>query len=1022
MMNYWCENNTFSINTIERYASGFPIGLDGRTTTLSLNGEWLFKFVDKVKNIPTEFFAINNSNEDFDKIPVPSNWQLLGYDKPIYSNIAYPYAIESKLLFKIPHIKAEKNPAGCYVKHFTLNQVDCNVFLNFAGVNSCAEVYVNGAFVGYSESSFDEQEYDITNFVTIGDNKIAVVVYRYCTGSYLEDQDMWRISGIFRDVTIIFKPKIEISDIYFYPQFQDDYKKAKIVGSVEVSSTSSECVSHPSVVCELIDGNGTTQILNTSVIEDTIKKGEKVFVKFCEPINDFKLWSHEYPNLYTIRISLIIDGALADRRECNFGFREILITPMKDGHGPFILLNGKPLKFCGVNRHDFHPEYGHAVPVSLIEADIKLCKAHNITAIRTSHYPGCREFYNLCDKYGILVMSENNLETHGLAFMIPKNSKLWTKHCLYRIKNMVKTFKNHPCIVSWSLGNEAGFGSSFIEMRKAILELDKTRFIHYEPDTTAGKVSDVLSEMYSTVEKMPLIGENKPIVHCRALWNPFGKRYAPEDYKDLPFILCEYSHAMGNSLGNFSDYWDLFKKYDRLAGGFIWDFADQSLKYEENGIVQWRYGGDYGDAPNAGVFAFNGIVRADRSPNPALYEVKKQYAQFDITCDGEKIKILNRYLFTNLNEFDARLELTSDGKSISIHQTTMPSIEPGEIGYLDIPSYENLVGEISLIVYIVNKTNTLYSEKASVIGYDQFILAPFIYPEKPFIEIIDGVSYVESNLEISVLAGDCRATIDKTTGAIISMDKAGVERLKSPIIPSFNRATINNDTMAQVNIKIVQFFMGAGRFKRAMKKLVPKKFIVTQSNNSVFVVIKWQMPHLKELMTIYEFLPSGCVDIEMSVIAKKELIRYGFTFGLREGIDGIVYYGKGPFENYCDRATSAILKEYSGTSEDFVHDYLYPQENGGHTEIRYLSIGGDNGILIEALDKPFEMSVHPYTLEMLDSAKHLHELAGLDYLTVNIDGKQRGVGGDIPAIAVLKPQYKILPNIKHTFKFRLTLK
>ncbi|MDR2266981.1 MAG: DUF4981 domain-containing protein [Christensenellaceae bacterium] len=1020
MMNFWNDRDVYNVNAIQRYASGHPIDNLGKPKTMSLNGEWLFKFAKNVKEIPENFFLTDKVNKGFDKIQVPSNWQVLGYDIPIYSNIAYPNAIESLLLPRIPHIKGRKNSAGCYVKHFNLDKIESNVFLNFAGVNSCAEVYVNGKFVGYSESSFDEQEYDITPFVHKGKNKLAVVVYRYCTGSYLEDQDMWRISGIFRDVTVILKPKIEIADMYFYSKFDANYTQATVVGNITIASKG-EVADRVSVQCEMIDKAGNTILWTSKKSEEPLELNQSMSIEIEETLNEFELWSHEQPNLYTLRCTLTNRGEFVDRREINFGFREIAIQPVKDGHGPFILLNGSPVKFCGVNRHDFHPEYGHAVPVNLIEEDIKLCKANNITAIRTSHYPGRREFYDLCDKYGILVMSENNLETHGLAFILPKNSKLWTKHCVYRMQNMVNTFKNHPCIISWSLGNEAGFGSSFVAMRQAALEIDKTRFIHYEPDTSC-KVSDVLSEMYSTVEKMPLIGENKEIVHCRALWNPLGVRYSPSDYKDLPFILCEYSHAMGNSLGNFSDYWDLFKKYDRLAGGFIWDFADQSLKVVENGIVQWRYGGDFGDKPNAAEFAFNGIVRADRSPNPALFEVKKQYAQVDISYSEGNISFHNRYLFTNLNIFDIRIEILVNGQVRSISQVPAIDVLPGQTGCIMAPNTSDYDGEISLVVYMLTREASLYSKAGHVIAYEQFVLSKYDYPGKPNISSLDPVSFLESTIEITVQAGDCRYIIDKKSGAIISMDKAGLERLKSPFIPNFNRATINNDSLAQVKIKLVHYFMGRDRFKKANKKLKPKKFAITSISGRVKVTIKWTMPHLKELITIYEFYPTGAVDVEMSVIAKKELIRYGFTCGLRGGVDSIKFYGKGPFENYCDRATAAILKEYSGTAEEFIHDYLFPQENGGHTEMRYLTVGGNDCMRIDALGAPFEASVHPYTLEMLDAAKHLHELETLDYLTLNIDGKQRGVGGDIPAIAVLKPQYKILPGIKHNFKFRLTLK
>ncbi|MDR3185534.1 MAG: DUF4981 domain-containing protein [Christensenellaceae bacterium] len=1018
MQKYWNTRDIFEVNTVERYGSGFPIDLNGKKRIQSLNGEWLFKFIDKVKNIPESFNLTDESNADFDTISVPSNWQIKGYDVPIYTNITYPYALETKLLHKIPYIKADKNPVGCYVKHFTLKKIDSNVFVNFAGVNSAAEVYVNGKFAGYSESSFDEQEYDITNLVHNGDNKLAVVVYRYCSGSYLEDQDMWRISGIFRDVNLIFKPVSEIFDLYVYSEFQDDYKKAIVNAEITIRDNDAK-LGDGEIEFSILDESGYPIL---SLRESITRIASDTLIKISKEITEFKLWSHESPHLYTISVKLYNLSKFVDCRTINFGFREITISPMQNGRGPFILLNGVPLKICGVNRHDFHPEHGHAVPNNLIENDIKLCKANNITAIRTSHYPGTRTFYDLCDKYGILVMSEANLETHGLAIVLPKNSRLWTRHVVYRMKNMVNTFKNHPSIISWSLGNESGMGSSFKAMRECALAIDKTRFIHYEPDTT-GKVSDVLSEMYSIVEKMPKIGENKRITHCRALWNIFGTPYPPKKYRDLPFIECEYSHAMGNSLGNFSDYWDMFKKYDRLAGGFIWDFADQAIKVTDNGVVEWRYGGDFSDKPNSGEFAFNGIVRADRSPNPALFEVKKQYQQVDISQESGKIAFKNRYMFTNLDTFNVKLEFTDNGKSISTTENPMISIAPGSIGFIDIPNAPKSLGELTLIVYLTTKATNKYSRKGHIVAFEQFILSPYTYinlKETENEDLSELVTYSESELEIAVQAVGCCAVIDKKTGAIISIDKGGVERLKSPFLPNFNRATINNDTMAQVNIRLVKWFIGVDRFKRAETKLRPKRFVVSQTNKNISVLIKWSMPHLKDLQTIYEFLPSGSINVSMSVFPKKQLIRYGFKFGLRDGIDGVKFYGKGPFENYCDRATGAILKEYSGTTEDFLHDYLYPQENGGHTEVRLLSVGGDRGVLIEAVERPFEMSVHPYTIEMLDNAKHLHELKNLDYLSINIDGKQRGVGGDIPAIAKLKPQYKILPGKQYGFSFRMT--
>ena len=492
-------------------------------------------------------------------------------------------------------------------------------------------------------------------------------------------------------------------------------------------------------------------------------------------------------------------------------------------------------------------------------------------------------------------------------------------------------------------------------------------------------------------------------------------------YRDKPFIQCEYAHAMGNSLGNFSDYWDAFKKYDRLAGGFIWDFADQSIKYvNDEGITEWRYGGDFGDKPNDSNFAFNGIVRGDRSPNPALYEVRKQYQQIDIALIEDRIVFYNRYMFTNLNNFKCRLELFVDGDLADSTVVDMPSVESGEMGDIKLPlDFDFGSSEASIVVNVITDKDEMFADKGRIVAYEQFTLnkKELALPEVKF-----DSTYSETNVEIIVSFGDCRAIIDKRTGQIISLDKNSEEKLKEPFRLNFHRAVIDNDRLPQVPPFIAKLVMGVGKYRRAQKNLKVRRFNVYYTDNKVNVAIDWKMPHVRELRTLYRFNGDGSFDAEMRLIPKAEMERYGFTFALRDGVDGVEFFGKGPFENYCDRATAALIKKYKGVAEDFVHDYLYPQENGNHTEIRWLSVGGNRGISILADEKPFEASVHPYTLDMLDEAKHMHELSGLDYLTVNIDGRQRGVGGDTPAMACLKPQYKILPRKAQSLKFRFVIK
>ncbi len=371
MKDFWRQPHIYNINAIDRYASGFPYDENNNKKVINLNGEWLFKYCENPQSIPKGFENERDTNEDFDKINVPSNWQLLGYDIPIYTNFVYPYAIESINFFAIPKIKSEKNSVGCYVKEFIIPETDDKIFINFGGVNSCAEVYVNGEFVGYSEDTFDAQEYDITNYVKIGKNKLAVVVYRYCTGSYLEDQDMWRLAGIFRDVNIILKPQTEISDMFFTSTLYDDYKKATINGKINILNHG-EQIANLKVTFKLYDQFGKFILEKSSDTIKSLSKSEIVNIELEQFIEGFQLWSHEFPNLYNIVVELYSENIFLDRRIINFGFREIKITPMENGKGPFIKLNGQPIKFCGVNRHEFHPEYGHAVPLDLIEKDIQL--------------------------------------------------------------------------------------------------------------------------------------------------------------------------------------------------------------------------------------------------------------------------------------------------------------------------------------------------------------------------------------------------------------------------------------------------------------------------------------------------------------------------------------------------------------------------------------------------------------------------------------------------------------------------
>lgn len=1003
-MNCFNDVNIYSVNTCDKHGAGFPLDGNGKAKTESLNGKWRFKYFASVT-------LLNMQPAVWDEIDVPSNWQLKKFGRPIYTNVNYPYAIETSP-FKAPHIDEKEAPCGLYEREFTLDKITTKIHLNFAA-NSGAEVYVNGKEVGYSESSFDYQEYDITEYVKEGVNTVKILVYRYTTGSYLEDQDMWRISGLYRDVTLIFVPYDQVEDMYARAEFNADMSEAKLI--VDTKITCGRELLHGALHLQLLDADGVAAAdAKMTIIE--LEDGESLSYTFEETIKNPLLWNAETPNLYRLRLTLEDLSSKTvtelDRREINFGFRKIEILPKVGDNDPVILLNGKKLKIRGVNRHEFHPEYGHAVPAELTEKDIILCKNNNIDSIRTSHYPNSRAFYDLCDRYGIMVMCENNLETHGTAKRIPASSPIWTPQVCWRMENMVMVHRNHPCILFWSLGNESGdVGKSFAEMKKTALELDKTRPVHYESDGWL-KVSDVMSEMYTPETQMDEVGQNKMHLHSRALWNVAGHLLTPKMYRDKPFIQCEYAHCMGNSLGNFADYWRDFKKYDRLCGGYIWDFADQSIKRTQaDGTVEWTYGGDWGDKPNDGNFAFNGIVRADRSPNPALYEVKKVYQQIQFAIDGDGVKITNEYLFTDLaDRFTLKFELLRDGVTVETKEAEMPYVLPGESKTVTVPF--NLTvknGEEHLNVYALQKDSACGVEKGHVVAYEQLELNGFTARE---IKPANGKSVADDGRNIVLDQGRVVALVSKDSGYIVSVKIDGLETLIAPIKPNFWRAPTDNDFVPHIGM-FLKKFLGVYFFKDAQAELVKSKL----SFNDNSVVIDWYMPHVSGLQTVYTVCDDG---IKVSLKCKNHVFglpRFGFEMkvGTEEKME---FFARGAQENYCDRKTGAKLGVYSGSVEDFQHDYLYPQENGNHCDARYLVIGGDKQIAFSATVKPFEFSCHNYSLSALENAKHLHELKReSDGVWVYVDGAQRGVGGDVPALACTKRRYKIMPGKTHSFEF-----
>lgn len=1008
---FWQDIKVFNIGSEKRSGAGFPLNKTFKPKTTSLNGTWKFKFCESVNDIEIGYWTESFDHSHFDDLIVPSEWQIQGYGVPIYTNYAYPYAFSRT---NIPHIKPELNPCGLYVKEFELDEIDENVFIHFGGINSSGEVYVNGEFVGYSQDTFDECEYDITNFVKKGTNKLAVTVRQFCSGSYLEDQDMWRLAGIFRDVNLVFKPKVYIEDFYMTSSFSDDYKTARVKIQTTIEARGAD-FDGGKLEIKFVDMDGK-EFKKLAVSLKSIDDKDFGIYETSFETDDFTFWSHENPYLYSVKFSLYENKKIIDRREHKFGFREVKITPKNHWNGtdPMILLNGVQLKIYGVNRHDFHPDYGHAVPEKEIRADLELLKRSNITSVRTCHYPCSRRFYELCDEIGLLVMCENNLETHGLAKYIPASNPDWSNECCYRMKNMVNSYKNHACILFWSLGNESGNGTSFANMKKAALEIDTTRPIHYEPDKHL-ETTDIFSEMYTPQTGMATIAANKPLIHCRALWNNMmGSLVQPKHYVDKPFMLCEYSHAMGNSMGNFKEYWDDFKNNDRLVGGYIWDFADQAIHTKtEDGKDVWNYGGDFGDKPNAGNFAFNGVFRGDRSPNPHYYEVVKCHQLVDFSLVNSQLVLLNRFMFTSLDKLNLKVLLKMDGELIEELCLDVPACGYLEKVELDLPFNTSPDAEMTIDCFMYLKDDMMKLPAGHLMAREQFIVGEYDFAQIPVETQGQALEYhyVAARKEYIIEGKDFTATIDGKHGAIVSFRRDGVEHLSSGIRPQFSRANIDNELLAQVPVELAKDFLGLHAFARAEKMLKVTKVEVNQEGGNIAICISWFTKYLADVKTCYTIYPSGKILARMSCmnVSPYNLPRYGFTFELSSNVkDKIEYLGKGPHENYCDRKYGAYVDAYKfDSAEDFIHDYLYPQENSNRCDVRWVSVGEDVGVKVSAIAKTFEMSVHPYTKKMLKDALHLHELDRKDTLTVNIDGRQQGVGGDVPAMATLKPAYVI---------------
>lgn len=968
---------------------------------LSLNGNWKFHFVKDPKQRPTTFQNIKFDDRPWKTIPVPANWEIEGYDFPIYLDERYPFDT------KWPDAPADYNPVGTYRKEINLRSafLSEDVILHFEGAKSAMYVYVNGNYVGYSQGSKTPAEFNITPYVSEGKNLIALQMFRWSDASYLESQDMLRMSGIERDVYLYSRPKVYITDYFASSKLDRTYTNGIFKGTVSITNSTNEITSRK-VSVELIDG--TTSIYKTTRILEIPVKSTVEFDtdKILEGV---KPWSAEIPNLYGLKIALEDENDINNNEYINrwAGFKNVEIKNSQ------VLINGKAIYFKGVDRHETDPFTGHVVSRAAMEKDIKLMKQNNINAVRSSHYPNDPYWLELCDKYGLYVVDEANIESHPLAIDEKTqigNEMSWLPAHMMRTQRMYYRDRNHPSIYSWSLGNEAGEGEVFRTTYKWLKQHDNNRIVQYEP---AGKddYTDLYCPMYPKPEYLIAHGKSE---------------------SNKPSIIIEYAHAMGNSVGNLQDYWDIIEKYPNLQGGFIWDWVDQSLEYkDENGKPYLAYGHDFHkDLPTDGNFLNNGLVDPYRNPHPHLSEVKKVYepAQFYYKGNGV-LAIANKNFFADFSNMELRIRLLVNGKVVEEQSGIAVNVMPQksqEIQVRNIPDIFIPEDEWILEISLIQKEASPIFEKGYEIAWDQFVIHKAI---KPITTTPHGtpLQITASAKHILMQNDNTNLRIDKRTGEVISWSFQGSEITKHPIRPNFWRPPTDNDLGNEIG-NWAKIWQDAAYNYKAELVRQPEK---TRSGIAFKVV--YSLPNNEaEARVNYTLEPNGTLYVDYVFHPKRKdlpnIPRIGMYLTLPKDFTEVAWYGNGPQESYWDRKTGVKAGIFKGKIKDQFHRYSRPQETGNKTDVRWATVSnGSISVKAQSESDFLNMSVWPFAMQELDfdaendgaesasglvpvTKNHGADIKIGNTVQWNIDHLQMGVGGDNSWGAMVHDQYMINPK------------
>ena len=1002
-INWLSDVNVFAVNrlpahsdhvyyqTMEEAKSAAPMRLRHE-----LNGNWKFTYSANPDNRPKQFFQLDFNCSGWGDISVPGHIQLQGYGKSQYVNTMYPWDGHNEI--RPPEIPKDHNPVGSYVKMFTVpaHMKHKPLYISFQGVETAFYVWLNGEFVGYSEDSFTPAEFELTPFLIDGENKLAVEVYQRSTGSWLEDQDFWRFSGIFRDVYLYTVPEIHVFDVHVRAELDASYKQGTLQADLKFLPADSV----PSkIMAELFDAKGRLIAKKDAVLGDGI-------CTFSIPVDTPELWSAENPNLYKLFIHVYNEsGSLVEVIPQKVGFRRFELVDK------VMRLNGERIVFKGVNRHEFNCRRGRAITKEDMLWDIKTLKQNNINAVRTSHYPNQSYWYDLCDEYGIYVIDEMNLETHGSwqkmgavepSWNIPGNKPEWQDIVMDRAISMYERDKNHPSILIWSCGNESYAGEVILNVSKYFKEVDPSRLVHYEGvfhNRDYNETSDMESRMYAKPADI--------------------EKYLSEN-PEKPYISCEYMHAMGNSLGGMYKYTDLERKYPMYQGGFIWDYIDQSMiKKDRYGKEFLAYGGDFDDRPTDYGFCTNGIVYANRELSPKMQEVKYLYQNFKLEPDQTGVTVINDSLFTDTSDYDMEYILFREGKELArgiINMTVAPMSE----GRAEFELPADIVrdsGEYCIHAFFKLKENTLWADAGYEIAFGQYVFQ-VKGTEKPA-PIPGTLRVAEGDVNIGVHGRDFSIMFSKQAGSLVSMNYAGKEIIALPPAPLFWRATTDNDRGFSQD-----FHSGVWYAASLARKCVGAE--VKEGDEQVCVTFTYKLAISSEVEVKinYTVLSDGSVRVKSVYHGAANLPQmpiFAVSFKVPADYDHLEWYAMGPEENYSDRCKGARLGLFKNQVSDNLSGYVMPQESGNRTGVRRVSLTNldGQGIRISTVAEPLECNFSPYTAFELENAGHHYELPNVHYTVVTIAGKQMGVGGDDSWGAPVHDEHLIHADQDMEFEFMI---